>query len=385
MSSNPLNVSTQLRDDLLTRAAALFGPVEPVKMEAAGFPAAFQKLLKQSKTTCVNEIVAASCSASNVCAIVVPFNDAAALREILTANPWLHETVWTTWQGILFIWFNVTGWRPRSCALPGFAWISEGVLPAVELAGPEFYPDGFPVKDKGGILKTVTFEQFSWAPEIHELFLREKMIRLHGQVFRTVPGHRVVVNVETVAQFAATLLGLQYSRREATFTTRYEPGTVKLLQKSALADLIAEWLNREAVKAGVKLPAGDPVAAIITRLEQRCAAEFIDAAEGFRIFLRERIECKTGASLTTREAWAGYRGFCKQLGAICYPERAFYTHFAGAVKMLFGVCRAHDIERGQENGGIKSAYGYRNLAVRAAVAEPSEPSEAAEAAEPVPR
>ena len=380
-STPPIIEQFKNPDELIAHAKQLFGSVETEAFKDAQFPVAFQKLVEQLKIESPCESLTASCNpTSMLCAIVTPFNNWTVLQSLLEVNPWLNNTVWTTWCGVAFIWLKVEGWRPqnRNMHAASWLWVSGGVLPLVEVAGAGSYPEGFPIRKKGTAIITIQFEQIIWPPEIHELFLLVRSIARHGALFLAGPRNRVILGVETAAHFLGALLGLKYCRRDDAFTMCVTAGQPEPISKSRLSDEINKWLLRQVERAGATFPSGEPVADVMRSLKQMYASEQLDEADGLRAFMRECVGKKAGCSVTMREMFQSYICFCQARDAIPYPERIFYTRATAIIRESLYLCKSHKVQRPDSSGRICSKYGFKNLCVMSTNREAEEAGETEE-------
>lgn len=354
--ASPVN----LREDLLARAVTLFGKAEVMPYEVSRFPDIFQKTLERLKTTCRNEIVGVECNTtSNLCALVCAYEDADKIRTFINENPCVAHTAWTTWRSYIFIWANVTGWRPQNCILPGCLWISDGILPAVEVAGSDHYPNGFPDTEYGSAIKSVKFSDFKWHPNLHEEFMLLRLENESGPLLQVVD-QRPVLNLITASRFVITRLGLRYFYQTDSFTMVDGDGNRTSLSTNSLTKVIEDWLVKRSAKVGISASPERMVSNVIAAILKQIA---IGPEEGLRRYLNECVERRIGTSVTMAELLAGYQAHCDALGAARMPPRTFYQAVTVSVKQRFGVAKSHDIGRRSPGGKETDKSGFRNLSL----------------------
>lgn len=341
--------------------------------DASRFPDIFQKMVERLNTTCPNEVVGVECnSASNLCALVSPFGDVEGLRILLKDNMWLAHTVWTNWRGCFFIWVRVSGWRPQNCILPSCLWIADGILPAVEVAGPDYYYGGFPDTDYGSTIKQIKFSEIKWSPNLHEEFLLMRLEDEFGPLLQMSDQHPVL-SLTTASRFIISRLGLRYRYQTDSFTMIDDvSGKPVILTKNRLAETIQGWLSKKAVAAGMP-PLPEPmVAEVITTIIKRIA---IGQEEGLKQFLNGCVSRQAGASVTMAELLAGYQRFCEDEGAALLPARKFYQAITASLRLRFGVAKSHDIGRRSPSGMETDKSGFRNISLKAERSDTSDASD----------
>jgi len=388
--------AVQLRDDLLNRANKLFGEATVVQLCDERFPDVFQDSMKELKITGRDDhLIAASCgTGSNLCAIVAAINNPTMIKKILELNPWLHDTAWTTWRGLVFIWVRLEeSWRPGNRALPGLLWIADGILPAVDIADATLYPRGFPVTHQGAAVLAVKFAGLNWSSEINELFLFEHMEALHGKLVQQAGPRKWVLNYMTAAAFLGEALFLAYDKNTDSFlmmpTGKSSP---EPMSKIILYEAVSIWLKDQAVKYPRSFPVGDHVKRIVSGIKECFAIERPDERKGLDQYLNERLERRPGSSLTTGELFDDYAAYCQSTGLAAFPQCVFLDKLTKAIREKFGLTKVHNVMRHHGDlGRMTARYGFNGLHIKkTGSVEAKEPKEVAEgsfnqASEPCPR
>ncbi len=356
----------RLRDALLVRASEIFGAAEEIRiapndLNPLGF---FLDRIRIGLTSPYpNGIIAVRCGGqSNLCALVIDTDNTDAHEKLAKANAWASSTVWTLWNGFVFIWLRIEGWAPPSCDLLHCWWISgDCLLPAADVEDPKYYPCGFPIHGKGSTVVTVKFDDINWPNDLLEGFMLKRIADVHGPLFRADETKQVYLCHETVAQFFVELLHLTYSRRDDTFYTSGADAAGPIT-KSKLTNLIVHWLQQQAEAAHIPYPPDAPVQALVNRMKQLSAEAQIDEAEGVQMFLYAQLERKSGASVTAEELYDAYQAFINARGAACCSRQIFQQRIAIALRERYGVCRSHSVRRSNLDGSWSFKTGYRGLA-----------------------
>jgi hypothetical protein len=351
--------------ELQARAEAIFGRApEIVRLDSDKPLGYFLDQFRDPAAPCPDPEIAVECG-GGLCAIVMNGADEKFVRELVAANSWSLDsgTVWAAWRGAYLIFARVTGESPPNCSFPGGQWISDGLVPFVDLTA-ETTSQSFPLK--GTCVFSLPFDAIGWPAPVAELFRLKRIESEHGQLFQTDGQKQIILGHETAAQFFAELLGLKYSRRDDTFTTT-AGGKTELIPKSNLQKIIFDWLRQQTAAAGIKCPSDDVlVARVVERLKKVCAVEQLDESEGLAIFLTDRLELKAGASVSSAELFSSYREFCQARGAVCFAERAFHKRATIAIREQLGICKNHCVPRQNPDGSTALKYGFRNLALKGA-------------------
>jgi hypothetical protein len=358
------NDAAVLSADLLARSVALFGQAEVMPYEPSRFPDYFQKLLERLKTTCQSDIVGVACNATtNLCALVLAFDNITESQWFVQENSWLISSMCTTWNNKMFlIWLKMTGWRPPNCILPGGGvLITNGILPAVEIAGAAAYSGGFPDEKYGKAIKQIEFTEFAWPPNLLEVFLLWKLESQFGPlIYTNDSSNRPVLNVATAARFFITRLNLRYLHQTDSFTLTDAEGLAGLARQD-LAALILDWLGKKTASAGIAAPGDAVVADVISEIIKITA---IGAQEGLRRFLNKYVERRTAGSVTMAELLAAYQCTCEEEGAAMLPARKFYKEITDTCRRRYGVAKSHDIRRRSLAGKETAKSGFRNLSLK---------------------
>ena len=370
--ANPTGTAS-LREDLLARNIAMFGQGEVMPAEASRFPGFFQQMLEKFKIRCPNQIVGVKCdSESNLCVLVCHLDDQEQLNLTLKANPWFRQTVLTTWCSTVFVWFRVTGWRPHNCKLPGMLWISDGILPAVKIGGPELYPDGFPHKDFGTALRQIEFADLKWNPGLHEEFMLLRHEDESGRLLEVID-QRPVLNPTTAARFLIARLGLRYRFQTDGFTMTDAGGKTMSLTKRNLALTIQDWLNQKSDQAGLPPLPETMVEEVLAKIIKAVA---IGPEEGLELFVSRCLSRRAGSSVTMAELLTEYERFSEARGVAQLPARKFYQAVTVSLRNRFGSAKSRDIRRQGAEGRVTDKAGFRNLSLKSDWSDASDASDA---------
>ena len=362
-SNGPVGLS----DDLLARAAAIFGPVEIIRLEDDTRPlGTFLDAVRRAlKGPYANSVIAVPCGGqSALCAIVANMADVESLAALLKENTCLNDTVWTRWNNFVLIWLRLEGWHAGTTTLPGISWIgSECLLPVVDVPDAGQCSGDFPVSSKGAAIMTVNFKQLVWPADVHEIFAVQRLESQYGRLLEIDPLGRVIIGDLTAAHFFAERLKLSYTRTSDAYTMIAD-GETTLLPKAQLTKIIGDWLRQQAAAVGITYSTDAPVKMVIEKLRHVCAVAQFDAGEGLQLFLVERLERKDGASVTAEELYQKYQIFAQARGAACYSRQIFCQRIAVALREQFGICRSRSVRRpNPDNGGLAFRTGYRGLAI----------------------
>lgn len=347
--------------ELQARAEAIFGrATKLVHLDSDQPLGYFLDQVRDPATPCPDPELAVRCG-GGLCAIVIDSADVTIARQLVTANPWALDpgTVWAAWRRAYFIFLRVTGDYPPSCSFPGGQWISDGLVPVVEVKA-ETTAQSFPIK--GTSIFSLPFDDINWPPPVAEIFLLQRIEAVHGSLFQKEDRGQIYFGIETTARFFAELLGLIY-RRDNTFSMHGKEMT-EPIPKSKLANFISQWIEQQAEGVGIPCPTDARVPAVIDRLKVICATDHVDEAEGLQLYVCERLERKAGVTLTAKELFIDYCAFVQARDAVRYPEQVFLQRIAVALREQFGVCRSHSVRRLNPNGGLSFRTGYRSLAFK---------------------
>jgi len=356
------------REDQLAQVQKFYGGHgEIIRLTDPRIPQMLKDDFQRLKITEPNEFIAVPCGApSNLAAIILPFNPGLVeFNEFIALNPLLDKSLTTCWYKVAFLWVRLEGWRPANRALRGALWISSGLLPAiverVTTDGSRYFQ-----KNDGSIL-TLKFADIKWSPETHETFLLECIEEQHGKLILQTGPRKRIFNVQTAAHYLAAALGIIFDKNAGQlFICR--PGAAQLepLTKAKLSELVSTILQKHAAKCPDTFSiVNNQVNPIVTLLKQITAAELPDERDGLVAFVRNQLERRSGADLTTSEIFSGYIENCKALGVRKYPECVFRDVLPTVIREHHGLTKSHNIRRPHEVRGEPTCRnGFNGLAFR---------------------
>jgi hypothetical protein len=316
------------------------------------------------------------------------FSDGAERLEFLDKNPLLRDTLLTSSSGCYRIWMRIDGWYPGNQENPNCTWVSDNLVMIANRDANSDYRFDNEAKPV-----TIKFKEIVWPKEL-AVYWAFELARAEFDVLVEDKRGNPVVNDDFVA---ATFMNLHadifFNPANASFYRRLANGRgnaafyVEEAKKSLheILSYIRPVAATPAIKAAAKAPlfvdtglkhltdlvellkilAVRPVEAV----PQPAVAPTVVPDKNARVleeFMLSQLEETLGEAVTVDEAYQAYAEFCVSEGHLLrYSQRQFNDRISGSVNRIFGIQKAHDIQRES-----RAKRGFRNLRLKGYAIEP---------------
>lgn len=274
------------------------------------------------------------------CALV--FTHFSRLEAFYAENSSLCGTLVTGWHGAAVIWLRAAGRIPRTFAVDGIRWCSEGTV----LVGCPKQPVETFLSLRGEI-KAVDFSGIIWSEQqkgaIDQIFLETEV----GPPFRTVARGRRVLNLGFWARYFTGMMSISYDPDRDVFVW----GDAKVREPVLLTvdQTITEFMSLLQIASasfGAEFPHGEirpaRVRQLVERVKLLTTKPRVSDGEVLDSFLASEVVRAPGKVITSFEFRARYVRYCQNLGRIPCSELRFLRGLKAKLSSM-GIEQRHDI------------------------------------------
>jgi hypothetical protein len=284
----------------------------------------------------------------------------AFMEQMVKLNPWLARADNIIWRGFKIVWLKLSGWRPPSHAFGSFSWVSDGLIPVLDLCLPGRIQQPNPGEGPRKLF-LIKFDDLVWPTGYGELFLLQQIESETGALLLPTPIGRPGFNYRTFARYIAAVNSLVYDNFRAEFKLCPKGAAEVVMTPESMEWMIMKYLHQISEKSGGKFPAQKikpgMVKTVLALLKTNCARSRVGERDGVLSFLEKRIVRQQGASLTTAEIFDYYQVCCQWAKHSAMPQREFLRFLTMAMRRTFGVSKSHCVKR-KEGEGTKARNGF---------------------------
>lgn len=309
-------------------------------------------------------LIGCGASSKGLCAIV--FDRQEAFEEFTAANPAAKKTLVTRGlSGQLVFWFRCADWVPPDTTTPSLTWCSDGLVPVA------WADEKLEVRVVRNLpVAQAQFAHFYWDSQSDRAFWIARQIALHGPVVRQVGPRKRILNDNIVCRVFAKDADIVYDTAAQQFLRKSPSGESEQFAEGDLLDLFAAWLNRLAPEFGGSFPMSElrlpRLRSMLRHLKTVASIAEPPLRERLLSYLKRRICVRPGADLTAEEIRVDHDHYAQQHGTGRYPLCRFQRQVPKLIEEIFGVVRAHNIERWNDaEKKMTSRRGFNGLGFRA--------------------
>jgi len=344
--------SQTARDDLVSMVAQYFGAsVKPVvlRMHDPGFTAPLRDLFSRMKENPEIVSIPAGPDSDQLCAVSIVEENTAALQQFLSLNPAFQKSASISWWGSIYMLVRINGWRPASQWHNMGTWISDGMMPVVEITpGQKATP-----LVVGGDIPVMEFDDLKWPAALEDKFFQARILAEYGPYYRVLGPRKKVLNEEVFCRIIARSSGLLYDTDTHTYCQRW-PGekSYKPIAKPDVISLVTKCLTGVAAADPNNFPANElrlpRIKSMVEHLKTVVAFTRANARESLIEYVRTRLCPKTGSTLTVEEIQADYLEYGRLKNMSLYPQAKFHVELPQVMLAQFNVSRVNRIQRPSE-------------------------------------
>jgi len=303
----------------------------------------------------VDHVLAVKLAADSDNLAAVGCNSPEHLAAFQQANPILQASLVTCWKDWTLVWLR-TAPRPDNFVSEPWMWLAQGTIP---LSWMDEDAEAVQIVHEGAPIE-IPFSEVQWPEIVFESFRVARLKQSHGPIFNQRKKSKTL-NDFFWANWLAERLGLIYNSKLSAFRRFSENGTeVQTLTADAMIQLVHQALQQAASATAGSFPIQElrlpRIKQLIELMRIATAVEPHNVAEALESYVATLRQDKA-ATITTEELWLDYARFCREHRLQTYPRFEFLKTAPSRIREIFGVAKAHDIQRDD-----KPRRGFRGIA-----------------------
>jgi hypothetical protein len=363
------------REQLINHVTAIFSSLPAPVMARLNDPnlAAPIKALAAYNVGDAKEIICVPCglTSGNLCVLVIP--EIVVVKEFLAINPAVASTALSFWRGNFLIWLRITGWQPANQSFDGGWWITDGVVPVVDVS-PIALSDNCITQLDRKILN-LRFEEINWPEQIHQIFLTQRIQAQYGNLLLLDSSNvKYALNCNAAAALLHARWGLCYDRFCDQFFCKFPNLNDKAMPVDHVRKIILDFLHHLSALKPSEFPVErittDTAEKLLNLLKVLCLISRPSERESLITYVKTRLIRRDGASSTVAEIYGDYMSVCQATHALSYPKRTFQSILPAVMREEFSILKSHCVERATGDGSRStSRNGFFGITIRDAKSE----------------